>query len=630
MKKIVIVGNGMAGFRLCQLLVEQGRRFDVTVFGAERLPAYDRVHLSRYLERPHAERLLLAPRSWYEARGVTLYTGDRVVGIDRDRRRVRSVSGREVAYDRLVLATGSAPFEPPIEGIRSPGVFVYRTVDDLEGIRIRASAARQAVVLGGGLLGLEAARGIQELGLRVTVVEAAERIMPRQLDPGSAALLQRHVEALGIDVRLGVRAERIEAGQQRCSVVLDDGDALDAELVVVAAGVRPRDALAMEAGLALGPRGGFAVDDAMRTSDRRILAIGECASHAGAVPGMVSPCYRMAEVAGERLRGRRARFRGADPSWRLKVAGIDAAVVGAFDPDGEVVAHERGGARRSLAVEGQRIVGACGVGDWPELWRLQEAIRRGRRLSRRRLERFERHGSFLGEDTAPPVSAWPAAATVCNCRNVTRGQLSTAIRRGACSVDSLCAATRAGSVCGSCVPLIASLCRQPSDVGAPRGISILSSFSLLALVACAVLLWPGSFVWRTLDDPKLTGFGLLGACGLAALLPLRKRLRWLRLGDFGWWRAVHAGIGAGAVVMLGAHTGLEIGDNFNRLLGLTFLGVVATGALTGIIASVESGGAGTLALHARRYRRPIAWSHWLLLWILPVLIGFHVVAAYYY
>jgi nitrite reductase (NADH) large subunit len=630
--RVVIVGNGMAGFRLCQRLGDAADRVRVTVFGEERAPAYDRVHLTSYLARPELEPLLLAPRRWYDARGFALHTGDPVVAIDRSARRVRSAGGRAIEYDRLVLATGSAPRMPPGRGRRAHGVFVYRTVEDLDAIRSAAASARRAVILGGGLLGLEAARGLQELGLEVTVLECAPQLLPRQLDPASAAALRRQIEALGIAVRLATNTTRIERGPRALLVTTDRHELLSANLIVLAAGIQPRDELARAAGLAVAAGGGVEVDDTLTTSDPDILAIGECASHRGQVFGLVAPCQQMADVAARRLLGRPARFTGGDRSCRLAIGGVEVAVIGDVRPDADRarLVHATAGTRRTVLVERGRVVGACAIGPWRQLGRVEAEITGGRRLPSRRLERFRRTGDLWRDEGGAPVARWPAATPVCSCKRVSRGQLSAEIRAGARDVESLGCRTGAGTVCGSCRPLLAELCGQRTEQARPRAARGLARISALALAACAALVWLSPLgTWRITEDARVSGFALLGVCALALLLPARKRVPWLRRGNIGWYRLLHAGVGLSAVALMAAHTGVSLGDNFNRALALVFLGVVGTGAVVGMIAAVEAG-AGRAALLARRGRPLIAWSHWLLLWVLPVMVAFHVVATYYY
>ncbi len=461
---VVVVGNGMVGYKLCEYLSES-READglrIVCFGEERRAAYDRVHLSDLLGSRSADDLSLAPPAWYRARGIELRLGEPIVEIDRARRRVRTRRGRWQAYDRLVLATGSAPFVPPIPGIDADGVFVYRTVDDLDAIRSRAAGARRAAVLGGGLLGLEAAKGLRDLGLETHVVEAAPHLMPRQLDADGAALLAEKIEALGVRVRVACRTERIEPRGQGLTLALFGGDELAVDLLVVSAGIRPRDEVAAAAGLELGPRGGVAVDDAMRTSDPAIYAIGECASHSGVVYGLVAPGDRMADVAASQLAGRDKRFRGGDLSTRLKLLGVDVASIGDSTASADrdctfvTVRDELAGVYKKLVVHRRTgaLRGAVLVGDVSSYPRLLQAFRAGERLPERPVSLLVEAGEVA---VAGGVIASGDDALVCTCHDVSKGCLREAIAGGAATLAELKARTRAATGCGGCAPQVRQL-----------------------------------------------------------------------------------------------------------------------------------------------------------------------------
>ena len=290
-QRLVVIGNGMVGHRFCERLVELGAtdRYRVVVFGEETRAAYDRVHLSEFFSGKGAEELALTSRDWYLENGLDLRLGQGVEEIDRERRIVVSSGGAELPYDVLVVASGSTPFVLPIPGVDLEGVFLYRTIDDLGAIDGWARRSKRAAVIGGGLLGLEAAKALLDLGLEAHVIEFADRLMPRQLDVVGSAVMRKAIEDLGVHVHLGVASEAIVGEHQVKALRLSDQPDLPVDMVIQSAGIRPRDELGRSSGLEIAERGGIAIDDELRTSDPRIFAIGECAAHRGLCYGLVAP-----------------------------------------------------------------------------------------------------------------------------------------------------------------------------------------------------------------------------------------------------------------------------------------------------------------------------------------------------
>lgn len=640
---LVILGNGMASYKLCESLVESGAhtRYRITILGEEVRPAYDRVHLTEFLTGKPADELLLAREDWYAQHGITLHLGDAAVAVDRESRRVRTASGKELPYDRLVFATGSRAFMPTFPGNDLPGVFVYRTLADLAAIRDFAQKGGRAAVLGGGLLGLEAAWALQQLGQQTWIVERGSGLLARQLDPQASGVLLKQVERLGLRVWVGHEAQSIERHNDELLLQFNTGEALRANLVIVAAGIRPRDELAASCGLRLGGRGGIAIDDFLETSDPNIFAIGECAAHKDVIYGLAAPAYRMVEALAGTLGGKRKRFAGADLSTRLKLPGIEVAVLGDYQANAESIVHLEGQSYRRLVLEKGRLVGAVGIGAWTELPRLQELVDRRGRLWRWRRQRFERTGRLWNDEAAGNVAQWPAEALVCNCVGVRRGVLSAACASGCRTVEQLAQRTKASTVCGSCKPLLAELVGQTLAFPPVRGNGLLITAAALALLLIAAIVWlkPIPFsesvqtptladrLWADTFTRQVTGFILLGISLLSLIFSLRKRIPRFSLGNFGWWRAFHATIGMLTLFALITHTGFRLGQNLNRVLMLNFLALVLVGALAGGVTALERKLNG---LAARRLRAIWTWSHILLVWPLPVLIVFHVLASYYF
>ena len=634
--RLVVAGFGMVAHKLVDRLAALGalNRFAVTVVGEEPYPAYDRVRLTEWLDHGDTDRLALVSPAWNQELGMRVITGDPVVCIDRARHAIQTAGGTRLPYDRLVLATGSAPFVPPIEGADHEHVFLYRTVDDLDRIRRRARDVRAAIVIGGGLLGLEAGGALRRLGLRVTVLEAASHLMSRQVDAGGAALLEARLRELGIATAVGVKVRRIEGrgDQVRLSACGLDRPLL-AGMVVIAAGIRPRDELARRAGLAVAAgTGGIVVNDELRTSDPAIHAIGECAWHNGTLYGLAAPGFRMAETLAEILAGRLSRFVGYRPAVRLRLMGIDLWSLGDQAERGTHISWSRQDSHRRITLRKGRAVAASSIGPWEELGQVQTLIRQHRRVWPWQRRNFRRTGKLISLSTRYPMDQWPASSVVCNCLEITRGALGIAIDRGCSSAQSLVRATGASTVCGSCRPLLAELTGDLSSAAGPKGRKALLVASAVAMTLIAAILagpplpmaasLQESGLWDTLYRDgwwrRATGFATLGCVLLGtALLSLRKRWRRAARGDLGWWRLAHGLIGVLALLILVGHTGLRLGTGFNRVLMLSFLAATVFGGAT----AAGLGG---------RYARLTSWCHVLAVWPLPVLLAFHILSSYYY
>jgi nitrite reductase (NADH) large subunit len=466
--RVVVVGNGMVAHRFCDELTarDTGQRFRITCIGEEPRPAYDRVHLSELFAGRSAEELQLADRAWYRERGIELFLEQRVVSVDRVLQQVVTATGLRVEYDALVLATGSAPFVPQIPGVELAGVFVYRTIEDLEAIRSWSRRARAAAVIGGGLLGLEAAKAALDLGLQTHVVEFAPRLMPRQVDEGGGAILRRSIEQLGVRVHVGVQTQALHSEDGVVSAVeLAGGTLLPVQMVIVSAGIRPRDELARSAGLEVGERGGITVAPTLATSDPRIFCIGESALVGGMVYGLIAPGYEMARTLAARFCGEDARFTGADLSTKLKLLGVEVASFGDAFADESLGANAHRvvfedpvrGVYQKLVIssDGGRLLGGVLVGDASPYQALLMAAREGRELPERTHELL--FGARSGE-AGEPLAGFADDAQICSCNNVTKGQICAAIREQELStVGGVKACTRAGTGCGGCVPFVAKI-----------------------------------------------------------------------------------------------------------------------------------------------------------------------------
>jgi nitrite reductase (NADH) large subunit len=462
-KTVVVIGNGMVGHRFCERLVEfdATRSWQIVTFCEEPRAAYDRVNLTKYFEHRQPEKLALAPADWHEQNGITLHLGDCATEIDRTKKVVRSAKGKEIAYDVVVLATGSVPFVPTVPGIEKKGVFVYRTICDLEKIIAYGSTVKKAAVIGGGLLGLEAAKATYDLGLETHVVEFASRLMPRQIDDAGSKVLVGKINALGVSVHLNKNTKEIVGNGKVEGMAFTDGAELDVKMIVVSAGIKPRDDLARSCGLMVGQRGGVVVDDHLRTSDPDIYAIGEVALYGGMIYGLVAPGYDMAEIAAANLVGEARAFKGADMSTKLKLMGVDVASFGdcfADEKKSKSFTYEDPfkGAYKKLVFnpDGTRLLGGILVGDASEYGTLSMIAKSTANLAMPPSE------LLIGKSGEPKsvLTSIPDDAQICSCNNVSKGQICDAIRTGnLCSVDDVKACTRAGTGCGGCLPLVTDI-----------------------------------------------------------------------------------------------------------------------------------------------------------------------------
>jgi len=462
-KRLVVIGNGMTGFKFCQKLVEKGlnKSFEVIVFGEEPFAAYDRVHLTSYYTGTPAEELALAPTSWYAENNLTLYTQMPVMAIDKLSKTITTHSHTQLSYDILVFATGSSAFVPPIPGIDLKGVFVYRTFEDIDAIKSFIPHAKTGAVIGGGLLGLEAAKALLDDGINTTVIERAPWLMGRQLDEAGGLLLKRKLEEQKLTVMTNVITNSFNGTDDKVDkIVFADNTELNVDMIVISAGIKPRDELARAAGLEVGKMGGIVVDEQMQTSQPDIYAIGECALAKGMIWGLVAPCYQMAEVLVERLAGHEASFTGSDMSTKLKLIGTEVASFGDATGMTEgciplVLNNPFSGLykRLNLSADGKYLLGGILVGDASDYNMLHQAFRNKIKLP-------ENPETMLysvkgGEGLKISVLDLPDEAAICSCEAVTKGKIIEGIKTNELSnVAGIKKCCKAGTGCGGCVPML--------------------------------------------------------------------------------------------------------------------------------------------------------------------------------
>lgn len=465
--KIVVVGNGMVGHHFVEEMSKH-EDYQITVLSAESRLAYDRVYLSSYFAGKTAEDLALTTPEHYDELGVNFETNAKVTNIDKSAKVVTTESGESFAYDKLVLATGSYPFVPPIPGGDVEHSLVYRTIDDLEAIQASADVSKVGVVIGGGLLGLEAAKALKELGLETHVVEFAPQLMAVQVDGGGGRLLKEKIEELGVQVHTSKATNVIEAGEKcRYKLCFSDDTVLETDLILFSAGIRPYDNLAREFDLELGARGGIVIDNQCKTSDADIYAIGECALWNNFIYGLVAPGYNMAKVAVKDIagitdeKGKAAEFTGADMSTKLKLMGVEVGSIGDAHAKTEgaltyTYENQPEGVYKKIVVSSDKtkMLGAVLIGDTSEYDSLLQYM-----LNEIDLPEAP-EGLILpssGDKPTLGVDALPDSATICSCLNVTKGDIIAAIDCGAVDVGQVKSDTKAGSGCGGCAALVKSV-----------------------------------------------------------------------------------------------------------------------------------------------------------------------------
>ncbi|MDO9374576.1 MAG: nitrite reductase large subunit NirB [Ferruginibacter sp.] len=463
--KVVIIGNGMVGYKFCEKILSKTTNVELVVFGEETRPAYDRVHLSEYFSGKSADDLTLAGIEWYELNDIKLHLGDPVQSIDRVKKVVHSHLGISESYDYLVLATGSAAFVPPIPGVDKQGVFIYRTIEDLEMMQQHARKAKRGVVIGGGLLGLEAAKAMLDLGIADTsVIEFAPRLMPRQVDDAGASVLQNKLSALGLTIYTSKNTSEILGEETITGMRFSDDTILHTDMLVISAGIKPRDELAKAAELATGARGGIIVNEKLETSDPFIFAVGECALYNGMIYGLVAPGYEMADTVATNLTGGDKRFTGYDMSTKLKLIGIDVASFGdpfiETDQTRSLVFEDtlKGIYKRiNISGDGKELLGGILVGEAAQYNMLLQTCKNKIVLppNPEDLILGSRGGS---EAEGAGVQGLPGDALICSCESVTKADICNAVTAGGCeTLDGIKKCTKAGTGCGGCVPMVKDL-----------------------------------------------------------------------------------------------------------------------------------------------------------------------------
>ncbi|MCW8884787.1 MAG: FAD-dependent oxidoreductase, partial [Motiliproteus sp.] len=556
---------------------------------------------------------------------------------------VLDAEGNYHSYSKLVLATGSRPHIPDVEGIDLNGVFTFRNMRDSERLKARTVRSQSMVVVGGGLLGIEAARALLQSNTHITLVQQASHLMNNQLDETASLRLQSELEQLGIEVITGEGVRRIEGSDRVEAVVLRDNRRLSCDTVLLSAGIKPNMEIGRRAWLKVAR--GIKVDDQLRTSDGNIFAIGECAEHRGQVYGLVAPGLEQATIAADNIAGGDSRYLGSHSVAKLKVVDTPVFSMGDTDMDNGIrkraIVFSDSENYRKLVFSQGKLVGAMAIGEWKETPRLQELITHQRQLKPWQKLRFRFSGFLWNPADAENPNLWPEQSIICNCNNVSRGTLSQALENGCCSVSELSAETTAATTCGSCKPLLQLMVGDQQPAAPEKGWSGLMATAILTPVLAAMMLFiPGltlsdsvqggqwlEQIWNDGLIKQITGFTLLGLTLIGLAMSLRKRMKRFQLGTFNHWRLAHVILGVLTLALLLAHTGLHTGNNLNQWLLYDYLALAALGALASAVIALQFKFSATTGKQMRDFW---FWSHLLLAWPLPVLLSFHVLSVYYF
>jgi nitrite reductase (NADH) large subunit len=655
--RVVVIGSGPVGMRFVKELLKKHPLAHIQLYGNEPFQPYNRVQLSALLagEVTRDDIDLSLPDA--DTHPNFKYIIATVKQVDTENKFITDGNGELTPFDKLVFATGARAHVPNIPGVDQTGVYTFRNLKDTEFLYTRVTSARHVVVVGGGLLGLEAARALSRLNTQVTLVQQASRLMNRQLDETAAAMLQQQVEALGIRVitSSGVRsihsAKEVVPGRSSVTgVTTYAGEAIECDTVVLCAGIKPNTELARESKIKVA--NGIVVNDDLQTSDDAVYAIGECCEHHGETYGLVNPGLEQAAIAADVVSGGNAKYLGSLTVSRLKVVGQKVYSMGevadlARRPfQTEVVFEDKkqGTYRKCVFLRG-KLIGALAFGEWPELNRVQEAFKQGRTFFPWQLLVFRLTGRLWLNAQSEDVTQWPIETVVCQCNNITQGELTQQLSLGCASVAELSNTTGAGTVCGSCKPLLSQLVEQHSGNVAARekesGWAPVLVGSVMAILLAILLIFQpeaqvsdsvqtqGWFehIWNDGFWKQVTGFSLLGLTLIGLLMSLRKRVGWAWMGKFSHWRTVHTVLGMSCVALLIFHTGFHLGTNLNQLLMINFLAVIVLGAGAGAVVALSHK---LSASSSMMVRKTWTWLHILVTWPLPALLATHILSVYFF
>ena len=643
---IIVIGSGPVGVRFIYELLKRQANANITLFGEERVRPYNRVQLSSLLAGDVSVediQLELPPES--ESFSFNQRKIDR---IDTALKRVTDVDGVSHNFDKLVIATGARPHIPNINGIDQSGVYTFRSLRDAESLYARTSRAKHIVIVGGGLLGIETAKALLKNNTQVTIIQQGPYLMNKQLDVHAAEILEHTLNDLGVQVKTNTGVRHINGEGRVTGVVLRNRELIECDTVLFCSGISPNMEMARAARLRVNR--GIVVDERMQTSNDAIFAIGECCEHEGLTYGIVNPGYEQAAVLAEALNGGNVQYLGSLLSSTLKVIDTPVRSFGQVvnytkTPFDKELIYKDKTSYRKLIIQRGELIGGVSVGEWNEYLPALEAFQQKRKIAFYQRWLFKLKGSLFIGKRDNDVSTWSPETIVCQCNGVSQGSLMTAMQAGCKTVCQLSDRTRAGTVCGSCKPLLEQLVERATGQQVQRqkewAWSMIMLLSVAAFIfATLVLFVPGlsigasvsqpapfEFLWNDKYWKQVTGFILLALSIIGLLMSLRKRVKSKRWGDFSYWRMLHIVLGVVSALMLFFHSGWHLGENLNRLLMLDFLSVIILGSLAGLVVSLSHRLSPSNAQGVRKFW---SWTHIVVTWPLPVLLAIHIFSVYYY
>ncbi len=645
---LVIIGGGMVSHYFLRQAVRLNlhQKMFISVLCEEDLPPYDRIHLTEAFETLDPSPLILSPLAWYSEHGIRLYTKAQVVGVQFREKKIRLANAEgDFKYNHLIFATGSRPFVPPLKGLNGPNIFYYRNFNDLQNIRSATKVGAKALVMGGGLLGLEAGRALHQSHMEVHLVEYADYLLPRQLQPKSSALLKRLIENSGLNIHLGAKAQGVIRKGDQLLLQFEKKPPLEGELLVIAAGVKPRDELAHICGLKVDFGGGIEVNSLLETSEPDVYAMGDCVNFAGYRFGLAAPGFRMAEIIAQKLAGKNPSpfTHQATLDTSLKFAGVEVTVMGDYlRPHTERYVYESDSHYRMIVCRGTTPIGLVQVGEWKEVPHLQEMIQSKTSIGESKLIEFAQSGVLIREGHENGIESMHDDAILCNCMSVSKGKICEAIAAGCQTAEEIGLRTGAGMVCGSCKPHLQKLTtEQPSEIKSTRskGLALLSTG--IGLLVIAALFLPQIAHAHSVQSPyyefqkwwtrpllqQISGYTAAGFTLLGLSLSLRKRFRKFHFGNFVAWRWTHALLSLAALLAYAFHSGNQWGHGLNSSLSSIFIAMQLSGSLAGIHCGWHGD---VLNSRQRIIRQRLINLHLLLFVLLPALLFFHLLLPYMY